>query len=247
MAVGLASTVLMAAAPTFWTVSSQADFLKGDVEDLSIDSDGRMFLGPSAAQVAETLGAIPVDADRRPERRRCGREPATKDRCSGLRRDGKVSTFFDSNELEVHALAPAPGGGLYVATSPDGRIYQVAADGSSKTSSSIPTTSTSGRWRWRPTAPSSPPPAKRARSIGSPRTARERSSTRPTRPTWSALAIDKQGNVIAGTESPGRIFRIDRQGKAFVLLDSPFKEIHTVKIGRRRRDLRDRLQRRPGR
>ncbi len=33
----------------------------------------------------------------------------------------------------MHALAPAPNGGLYVATSPDGKIYQVAADGTSKT------------------------------------------------------------------------------------------------------------------
>src|SRR3972149_6223985 len=43
-----------AATPTFWTVSSQPDFLKGDVEDPSIDSDGRMFLGPTASLVAET-------------------------------------------------------------------------------------------------------------------------------------------------------------------------------------------------
>ena len=46
--------VLHAATPTFWTVSTQSDFLKGDVEDLSIDSDGRVFLGPSASVVAET-------------------------------------------------------------------------------------------------------------------------------------------------------------------------------------------------
>ncbi len=45
---------LVAATPTFWTVSTQSDFLKGDVEDLSIDSDGRMFPGPSASLVAET-------------------------------------------------------------------------------------------------------------------------------------------------------------------------------------------------
>ncbi len=43
-----------ASTPTFWTVSTQADFLKGDVEDLSIDSDGRMFPGPSASLLAET-------------------------------------------------------------------------------------------------------------------------------------------------------------------------------------------------
>ena len=45
---------LSAASPTFWTVSSQADFLKGDVENLSIDSDGRVFPGPTTTVVAET-------------------------------------------------------------------------------------------------------------------------------------------------------------------------------------------------
>jgi hypothetical protein len=54
MAAWAASTVLLASTPTFWTVSTQTDFLKGDVENLSIDSDGRVFLGPATAQVAET-------------------------------------------------------------------------------------------------------------------------------------------------------------------------------------------------
>ena len=37
--------------------------------------------------------------------------------------------FYDSTEMEVHALAAAPNGGLYVGTSPDGRIYRVDAKG----------------------------------------------------------------------------------------------------------------------
>ena len=53
-AVTAASALLTASAPTFWTVSTQADFLKGDVDNLSIDSDGRVFLGPATTQVAET-------------------------------------------------------------------------------------------------------------------------------------------------------------------------------------------------
>src|SRR3954466_3232710 len=54
-AVCLAATAaVLGATPTFWTVSTQADFLKGDVEDLSIDSDGRVVLGPAASVVAET-------------------------------------------------------------------------------------------------------------------------------------------------------------------------------------------------
>ncbi|HSC29565.1 MAG TPA: hypothetical protein VLD67_19970, partial [Vicinamibacterales bacterium] len=51
---GAAWASLLAASPTFWTVSTQAEFLKGDVEDLSIDSDGRVFPGPSASLLAET-------------------------------------------------------------------------------------------------------------------------------------------------------------------------------------------------
>src|SRR6187399_726420 len=53
-AVLAASTLLSASAATFWTVATQTDFLKGDVENLSIDSDGRVFLGPATTQVAET-------------------------------------------------------------------------------------------------------------------------------------------------------------------------------------------------
>src|SRR4029078_12890556 len=55
VAAALAATaVLSASAPTFWTVSTQADFLKGDVDNLSIDSDGRICLGPATTQTAET-------------------------------------------------------------------------------------------------------------------------------------------------------------------------------------------------
>jgi hypothetical protein len=45
-----------------------------------------------------------------------------------------------------------------------------------------------------------------------------------------SLAFTKSGDLIAGTESPGRVFRIDSAGKAFVLLDSPFREIHAVRL-----------------
>ena len=45
-----------------------------------------------------------------------------------------------------------------------------------------------------------------------------------------SLATTKTGELIAGTESPGRVFRIDAAGKAFVLLDSPFREIHALRL-----------------
>ena len=46
---------------------------------------------------------------------------------------GNGTPFFDATELEVHAMTPAPNGGLYVATSPDGRIYKVDRNGAATT------------------------------------------------------------------------------------------------------------------
>src|SRR6188472_4595189 len=127
-----ASALLAASAPTFWTVATQADFLKGDVENLSIDSDGRVFLGPATSQVAETSAPFLWTVLAGPDGTLWA-GTGNEGQVLKIARDGKTSTFFDSSEMEVHAIAPAPRGGLYVGTSPDGKIYHVSADGSAKT------------------------------------------------------------------------------------------------------------------
>ena len=42
---------LQAAVPTFWQVGTEAEFLKGEVENLSIDSYGRLTLGPASSSI----------------------------------------------------------------------------------------------------------------------------------------------------------------------------------------------------
>ena len=44
------------------------------------------------------------------------------------------------------------------------------------------------------------------------------------------LAFDKSGNLIAGSDGTGLIYRIDPEGKAFVLYDAPKKEITSVVV-----------------
>jgi hypothetical protein len=225
----LIGVVLSGATPTFWTVSSQADFLKGDVEDLSIDSDGRMFLGPAASVLGETsapfLWSIVAGADGT-----LWAGSGNEGKVLKIARDGKVTTFFDAAELEVHAIAAAPQGGLYVATSPDGKIYSVAADGTSKTFFDP-----EDKYIWALATDAAgnvfaatgdkgviykiTPDGKGARFYKAAAT------------NVVSLATTKSGEVIAGTESPGRVFRIDSTGKAFVLLDSPFREIHALRLG----------------
>lgn len=225
---GLAWIGASAATPTFWTVSTQPDFLKGDVEDLSIDSDGRMFLGPTASLVAETsapfLWTVVAGADGV-----LWAGSGNEGQVLKVAKDGKLSTFFDAPELEVHALAPAPDGGLYVGTSPDGKIYHVAADGSSKTFFDP-----DDKYIWALAVDRGgnvfaatgdkgviykiTPDGKGTRFY------------KTNAGNVVSLAFAPNGDLVAGTESPGRVFRIDAAAKAFVLLDSPFREIHAVRL-----------------
>src|SRR5215475_5986273 len=50
----LAAPPLHASAPKFFQAATQADFLKGEVENLSIDARGQLVLGPAIDLVYET-------------------------------------------------------------------------------------------------------------------------------------------------------------------------------------------------
>jgi hypothetical protein len=219
---------LSAATPTFWTVSSQADFLKGDVENLSIDSDGRVFPGPSASLVAETAAPFLWSLVSGPDGTLWAGS-GNEGKVLRVAKDGTLSTLFDAQELEVHAVAPAPRNGLYVATSPDGKIYNVAPDGSStvffdpedkyiwalavdRAGHVFAATGDKGHI-YKIT-----PDGQGARFYKAAVT------------NVVSLAFSSGGDLIAGTESPGRVYRIDSAGKGFVLLDSPFREIHRIRI-----------------
>lgn len=217
-----------AAAPTFWTVGTQADFLKGDVQDLSIDSDGRLLLGPSATVVADTaapfLWTLHAGADGT-----LWTGSGNEGKLLRVGRDGRITTAFDAGELEVHAAAPAPDGGLYVGTSPDGRIYHIAPSGTSRTFFDP-----EDKYIWSLAVDKSgtvfaatgdkgviyriPPDGK-----GTP-------FYRTNATNVITLAFARTGELLAGTESPGRLFKIDASGKAFVLLDSPYREIHALRL-----------------
>ncbi len=219
---------LAASTPTFWTVSTQADFLKGDVEDLSIDSDGRMFPGPSASLLAETAAPFLWTVISAPDGSLWAGS-GNEGQVLKIGKDGKLSVFFDASELEVHALAPAPNGGLFVGTSPDGKIYKVDADGTSKTFFDP-----DDKYIW---ALAVDKAGNLFAATGDKgviyKITPDGNGTRFYKTNAGnvvSLAFTKSGDLIAGTESPGRVFRIDSAGKAFVLLDSPFREIHAVRL-----------------
>src|SRR5438105_2666032 len=121
---------LQASSPKFFQAATQNEFLKGDVENLSIDAHGQLTLGPVTDVVYETSAPFLWSMISAPDGTLF---VGTGNEGKVFRIDpqGKGSVFFDSTELEAHALALAPNGGLYVGTSPDGRIYKVDRNGQS--------------------------------------------------------------------------------------------------------------------
>jgi hypothetical protein len=223
----LTSIAAWAALPTFWQVSTEAEFLRGEFENLSIDSFGRLMLGPAAVPLYESnapfLWTVVTGTD--------GAAYVGSGNDGQVFRvdDGKATVFFDAEELEVHAIAPLPKGGLYVATSPDGRIYRVDADGRG--------------------TPFFDPPDRYIWSLAVDRSGNLFAATGDkgviyritpdgagapfyeTKATHAmTLAFDREGRLLAGTESPGRVFRIEASGRPFVLLDSGYNEIHRLRV-----------------
>jgi sugar lactone lactonase YvrE len=220
-------TVLRGALPTFWRVATEADFLKGEVENLSVDAFGRLELGPSTQSVYETSapflwttaaadGSIFIGS-------------GNEGQVYRVDRAGRGTVFFDAEELEVHAIVPAPGGGLFVGTSPDGKVYKVDASGTGAVFFDP-----QDRYIWSLAldrggnlfvATGDKGVIYKVAPDGTSSKFYETKATHA-----MALAFDREGRLLAGTESPGRVFRIDANGRPFVVLDSSYSEVRALRL-----------------
>jgi sugar lactone lactonase YvrE len=218
----------VAATPGFWQAATQADFLRGEVEHLSIDEHGRLMLGPEVHRIHEagvpfvwTMVAGQDDS--------WFLGTGNDGRVIRVDRNGNGAVFFDSAEMEVHALAPAPDGGLYVGTSPDGRIYRVDAKGQATTFFDP-----EDKYIWAITVDSKGIvyAATGDKGVVYRITPDGKGSAFYSTKTTHALALsfDRAGNLMVGTGSPGRVFRVDGQGKGFLMLDTPFQEVRALRF-----------------
>lgn len=228
VAVVTVSALPLVATPGFWQAATQADFLRGDVEHLSIDEHGRLMLGPEVRRLHEA--GVPFLWTLLP-----GPDGSVY---LGTGNDGQVlrvdakgtgSVFYDSPEMEVHALAAAPDGGLYVGTSPDGRIYRVTAAGEATTFFDP-----EDKYIWaiavdaKGTVYAATGDKGLVYRITPDGKATEFFATRAGHAL--ALAFDPRGQLLVGTGAPGRVFRVDAQGKGFLLLDTSHDEVRALRF-----------------
>ncbi len=217
-----------ASVPAFWRTSTQAAFLEGEVENLSISTSGRVMLGPAIDLVHETtapfLWSLVETADGS-----LWIGSGNDGRVTRLDSTGATAGTFDAAELEVHALAPAPDGGVFAATSPDGQIYRVAPDGTA-----TPFFDPDGKYIWSLAVDADgnlfagtgeKGIIYRITPDGTGDVFYDTKTTNVT-----ALTFDREGRLLAGTASPGRVFRIDADAGAFVLLESGYQEVHSLHV-----------------
>ena len=194
---------------------------------------------PRAVDVARRRdrGAIPLDGRGRRRTARSGPAPATRAQVLKIGKDGKVSTFFDATELEVHALAPAPNGGLYVGDIARRQDLPGEPPTARRRPSSIPKTSTSGRSPLDRAGNLFAAPATRASSTRSRPTARARASTRRAPTNVVSLAFSTswrsdRRHRIARARVPNRRHRQGVRAPRFAVQGNP-----RAPAGRRRDDL----------
>jgi outer membrane protein assembly factor BamB len=113
-----------------WRQASYEDFLKGTPHGVAVRSDGRLELAPKFTLIADAdasyLWSLRVDS--KGALYAAGGSPAKVFRFEGSAA-GKPTTVFESTDLVAQAIAFDAKGMLYVATSPDGKVYRVSASG----------------------------------------------------------------------------------------------------------------------
>lgn len=224
---------LYAVETRFWQQTDQADFEKGSFENVSLRSDGRMFLAPSAREVFDS--SVPylwtIVSDSKGNLFAAGGGSGSgRSKLFEISRDGKARTLAELDGLEIHSIVIDKNDQIYAATDPDGKIYQISRDGKSQVFYDP-----QAKYIWAMAfdnsgnlfvATGDQGHIHRVRPDG------KGSIFFRTEETHArSLAIDSNGNLIVGTEPGGLILRISPSAAGFVLYQAPKREITSVAVG----------------
>lgn len=218
----------------FWQQTDQADFEKGTLTNLSLRSDGRLFLAPDFREIFDPstpyLWAIASDGKGTVYAGGGGSGSGTA-KLFAIDSNGKGKSIAELEGLEIHALALGKDGQIYAATDPDGKVYKMSPQGKSqlffdpkskyiwalafsKQGDLFVATGDHGEiFRVKPDGQSS--------------------VFFKTGETHArAMSFDGQDNLIVGTEPGGLIIRVAPTGIGFVLYQTPKREVTAVAVSK---------------
>jgi hypothetical protein len=254
-----ASQPALAQGTHLWTQSRLEEFEKGTPQGVALTSDGHLREGPGVTEILTTPSSFvwSVAVDKSGTTYAGTASPATVLRVGA---DGKPFTLFETRDLSVQEVRLGPDGALYAATLPSGKVYRLKADATTKQDESSATVvfdagklgeektgdakaagkpdakthfiweltfDTAGRLYIAAGGPGAVYRVDPAKPGDKPETF-FKSDEQHIR----CLAWDAKGNLIAGTDGSGLVYRINAQGKGYVLFEAPRREITAVAVGK---------------
>ncbi|MFM8440451.1 MAG: hypothetical protein ACKN97_04095, partial [Acidobacteriota bacterium] len=140
--------------------------------------------------------------------------------------------FADLAEMNVSALAAAPQGGLFAATSPDGKVYRIDREGKASIYFEP-----KEKYIWALAVMKSGELVVATGDAGRIYKVKENSGKVEAKIFYDSsethiisLATNPSGELFAGTDSGGLVLKFSPEGRPFTLLDSPLREIHSLKV-----------------
>ena len=236
------SAPLLAEGTLTWEQSKFDELSKGTAQGVAIRSSGGLELAPAFKALATTPSAYiwAIASDPQGNLYAAAGGPA---RVYRITPEGKSTTIFEPEELQVQALAVGKDGAIYAATNPDGKVYKIerkqagkagekAADAGSWSSSVYFNPDTKYIWDLLLDQAGNLYVATGDRGEIFRVTPKGEHSVFFTsdEPHIRVLALDSKGNVIAGSDGSGLVYRISPDGKAFVLYSAPKKEITALAL-----------------
>ena len=216
-----------ASGPQFWRLEGAKAFLEGDPTGVSVDSQGRLRLGSEPRQVYDPVAPNAWSVAR----------DASGVLYVGTGNDGRVmkvqgtsgSVFFDSEELEVHAVAVGPDGRVYAGTSPDGAVYAIDPSGKA-TRFFDPQDKYIWALAFDPAGNLYVATGAQARVYKVAKDGKATTLLDSTDTHILSLAFDRSGQLYAGSAPEGILYRVGGDGHVFVVLDSQYREIRALDV-----------------
>ncbi|HEY1809513.1 MAG TPA: WD40 repeat domain-containing protein [Acidobacteriaceae bacterium] len=228
-----------------WTESRFEDMERGTPNGVAIASDGHLIPGPDSKPILTTPSTYVWSeaADRDGNVYLATGTPATVLRVTP---DGKSTTLFTSREMSVQVVRVGPDGDIYAATLPSGKVYRLSPHAHDLNDDNATVVFDPAGAKEKPKYVWDLAFDKEGRlyiATGGPgaiyRVTPGANAGTPSKVDLffksdeehiRCIAFDKAGNLIAGSDGTGLIYRIDPSGKAFVLYDSPKKEITALLV-----------------
>ncbi len=255
-----ASVPAFAQGTHLWAQSQMEQFEKGTPEGVAIESDGHLRQSPGLTELLNTPSTFvwSLAADKSGSVFAGTGSPATVLRLSGQKGE-KPFTLFETRDLTVQALRLGPDGALYAATLPSGKVYKLNPGATTKLDEKDATVVFDAA-RQDETVPgqsqADSPPSAQSHYIwdltfdpagrlyiatGNPGAVYRVDLSKPSASPElffktdeahiRTLAWDGEGNLIAGSDGSGLVYRIDPHGKGYVLFEAPRREITAISIG----------------